>query len=151
MDEVEMERHGINTAIALHNRLAVNVNLDNVLTPGKFYIGNHTEPSPGLHGILEVELISGTIDAPGEAEQTFKRSSSTSLFATRRRYWNGTTYVWDQWMFRAMRNGETDQVFNAATPVVGTELGTHVVNIAMQNTAFALLWNRLTINGIDAD
>lgn len=151
MDEVEMERHGINTAIALHNQLAVNVNLDNVLTPGKFYIGNHTEPSPGLHGILEVELISGTIDAPGEAEQTFKRSSSTSLFATRRRYWNGTSYDWDQWMFRAMRNGETDQVFHAAAPAIGTEQGTHVVNIAMQNTAFALLWNRLTINGIDAD
>ena len=151
MDEVEMERHGINTAIALHNQLAVNVNLDNVLTPGKFYIGNHTEPSPGLHGILEVELISGTLDAPGEAEQTFKRSSSTSLFATRRRYWNGTTYVWGQWMFRAMRNGETDQVFHAAAPAIGTEQGTHVVNIAMQNAAFALLWNRLTINGIDAD
>ena len=149
MDEVEMERHGINTAIALHNQLAVNVNLDNVLTPGKFYIGNHTEPSPGLHGILEVELISGTLDAPGEAEQTFKRSSSTSLFATRRRYWNGTTHVWDQWMFRAMRNGETDQVFHAAAPAIGTEQGTHVVNIAMQNVAFTYLWNVLHRYGIE--
>lgn len=50
----------------------------------------------------------------------------------------------------ADRNGDGSAVFENATPAIGTELGTHSVNIAMQNLAFQTLWNILYKYGIQS-
>lgn len=150
MDSIEMERHGINTAISAHYTLSPTTDVDTVTTPGKYYIGNTQINRPSDFGILEVELISGTIDAPGEIEQTFK-CSLLKVFTTRRRYWNGTAHVWGNWEYRAMRNGQIDQIFNMETLPSNLIDPSHGINSWYLATQFAApLWARLTANGIDA-
>lgn len=149
MDSIEMERHGINTGIATHYALSPTDDLDLITTPGKYYLGDTQVNRPGDFGILEVELISGTIDSPGEIEQTFK-CSLLGVFATRRRYWDGIVHVWDVWRRRALRNGEASQSFAMFSHPINLIDPTHGVNAAFLATQMATLWARLTANGIDA-
>ena len=149
MDSIEMERHGINTGIVTHYALSPTDDLDLITTPGKYYLGDTQVNRPGDFGILEVELISGTIDSPGEIEQTFK-CSLLGVFATRRRYWDGIVHVWDVWRRRALRNGEASQSFAMFSYPINLIDPTHGVNAAFLATQMATLWARLTANGIDA-
>lgn len=148
------QRHALHTPVLDYHQLDSTKNLDNYKFPGKYSFDNGAVNRPFDDGLLEVIVlrsddhkynnVSVTVGTPTDVLQIAKNSDNYAI----RRFQSN---AWTGWTLRAMRNGETDQVFNAATPVVGTEQGTHVVNIAMQNAAFALLWNRLTINGIDAD
>ncbi len=148
------QRHALHTPVLDYHQLDSTKNLDNYKFPGKYIFDNGTVNRPFDDGLLEVIVlrsndhkynnVSVTVGTPTDVLQIAKNSDNYAI----RRFQSN---AWTEWSFRAMRNGETDQVFNAATPAVGTETGTHVVNIAMQNAAFALLWNRLTANGIDAD
>lgn len=157
MDLLDMRRHGISSGIGVYNTLAAATDADTVQHPGKYFTTDTTTNIPAPWGILEVELINGDMDTAAEIEQTFKQSlgtdamdsGSNAIIATRRRFYNGTTHVWTPWRYQAGRNGDSAHVYRVATPAPGSEIGTHAVNIAMQNVAFGILWGVLHRYGIE--
>lgn len=158
MDLLDMRRHGISSGIATYNTLPANTDADTVLVPGKYFTTDTTTNVPGPWGILEVELISGDLVTPENIEQSFKQSlgvnaadpNATSIVATRRRFWDGVSYIWTPWRRIAGRNGDYTQTFAMYSPDINAIDPSHGVNAAFLATQFATLWARLTANGIDA-
>lgn len=142
-------RNGIETNLSLTNSLPYGgggLDLDSYIGPAKYWVGDPGVincPSEMIGSILEVEQI-----AVGQCLQTLRTNGQE---AKRQRYYvSPGVYAWTPWLFRANRNGQSDQSFAMFSYPINLIDPSHGVNAAFLATQMATLWTRLTANGIDA-
>lgn len=86
-------RYGIESAIAAANSLPTNTDLNSITSPGKYWVGNTVVNSPVDYGILEVDLIAGTIAVPHEVHQRIYWASREAIRS------RSSSGVWTDWQF----------------------------------------------------
>ncbi len=88
-----LARFGIDRAIAAENSLPSTSDLDLLVAPGKYWFGDSQDNRPFDWGVLEVELVGGSIVAPGEV---YQYAYWDGRKASRSRNYLG---VWSEWSF----------------------------------------------------
>lgn len=88
-----LARFGIDRAIAAENSLSSIADLDLLVVPGKYWFGDSQDNRPFDWGVLEIELVGGSIVAPGEV---YQYAYWDGRKASRSRNYLG---VWSRWSF----------------------------------------------------
>lgn len=125
--------NGIDAAIGVTNVLPAYTDLDGVITVGKYWFDDSQVNRPFNWGILEVELVGGTIDSPYEVIHTARWDGRV---ATRSRNYLG---MWGEWRFIKNRD------LGYERPLISIDLNTIVED---DNYACTTCTNAPETNGI---
>lgn len=93
-----LARHGIDSAIAAVNSISSIYDLDLTLISGKYWFTDQQANIPFDYGILEVEIVGGSIASPAEVHQ---RAYWDGREASRSRNYLG---VWSPWYYYKTKN-----------------------------------------------